>query len=56
MLNLSLAAVSRGEVRVQGEIDPEDPIWEGLTLSLAEPLGVDLTAHEVRANLARALA
>lgn len=47
MLNLSLAAVSRGEVRVQGEIGPEDPIWEGLTLSLAEPLRVDLSAHEV---------
>lgn len=47
MLNLSLTAVSRGEVRVEGEVAPEDPVWEGADLALAEPLHVELTARSV---------
>lgn len=47
MLNLSLTAIARGEVGVQGEIAPDDPIWEGADLALAEPLRVDLRAHSV---------
>src|SRR5688500_15742336 len=47
MLNLSLTAVSRGEVAVAGEISPEDPIWEGTELAIAEPLRVDMRAHTV---------
>lgn len=47
MLNLSLAAVSRGEVRIQGEVSPEDPMWEGTGLALREPLSVDLRARSV---------
>jgi uncharacterized protein len=47
MLNLSLTAVARGEATVEGEISPEDPIWEGTELELGEPLRVDLRAHSV---------
>ena len=47
MLNLSLTAVSRGEVTVEGEIPPHDPFWEGTALALAEPLRVELQAHSV---------
>ena len=47
MLNLSLTAVSRGEVRVEGAVAPDDPIWEDTDLALAEPMHVDLTARSV---------
>ena len=47
MLNLSLAAVSRGEARVRGEVGADDPIWEDSRLRLLEPLRVDLTATPV---------
>lgn len=47
MLNLNLAAVSRGAVRVQGEIARDDPVWEGTGLTLLEPLRVELEAGSV---------
>ena len=47
MLNLSLTAVSRGEVAVEGEISPDDRFWEDTALALAEPLHVELRAHSV---------
>lgn len=47
MLTLSLAAVSRGEVRVEGEISPDDPMWEGTGLALGEPLRLELRAQSV---------
>lgn len=47
MLNLSLTAVSRGEVRVRGEIVPDDPVWTDTGVLLAEPLEVDLSATSV---------
>lgn len=47
MLTLSLAAVSRGEVEVDGEISPDDPLWEGTELALSEPLRAELRAQPV---------
>lgn len=47
MLNLSLTAVSRGEVEIRGEVSPEDPIWEDTDLALQEPLAVELEARSV---------
>lgn len=47
MLNLSLPAVSRAEVAVQGEISPHDPLWEDADVRLAEPLVVGLVARSV---------
>ena len=44
---LSLAEVSRGEARVDGEILPDDPLWEGSGVQLAEPLRVELRAQSV---------
>jgi uncharacterized protein len=47
MLNLSLTAVSRGEVRVTGEVPPEEPLFEGLDLKLREPARLELEARSV---------
>ncbi|WP_420125017.1 YceD family protein [Longimicrobium sp.] len=47
MLNVSLTALDRGEVHVREQVQPDDPMWEGAELTLAEPLDVDLTAREV---------
>lgn len=47
MLNLSLTAVSRGEVRVRGAVAADDPMWTGQDPELREPLEADLTANEV---------
>lgn len=47
MLNLSLAAVDRGEVRVQEQVPPEHPMWENTGVELSRPLDVDLTARSV---------
>src|SRR5829696_2577443 len=47
MLKVSLTALDRGEVRVREQVSPDDPMWEGAELTLAEPLDVDLTAREV---------
>ena len=47
MLKVSLTALDRGEVRVREQVPPDDPMWEGAKLTLAEPLEVDLTAREV---------
>lgn len=44
---LSLAAVARGETRVEGAISPEDPLWDRSGFELAEPLRVDLRAQSV---------
>ncbi len=32
---------------VEGEISPEDPLWEGTDIALSEPLRVDLRAQPV---------
>ncbi len=45
MLNLNLRDLARAEVRVQGEIAPDDPIWEDTEISAWEPFAVDLTAR-----------
>jgi uncharacterized protein len=47
MLNLSLSAVSRGEVQVREQVPPDHPMWEGTEVRLAGPLEVDLNAREV---------
>lgn len=47
MLKLSLAAVDRGEVRIQEQVPPEHPMFEGLGVELSRPLDVDLTARSV---------
>lgn len=44
---LSLTEVSRGGARVDGEISPDDPLWEGSAVKLAEPLKVQLGAQSV---------
>ena len=46
-MKVSLTALDRGEVHVREQIPPDDPMWEGAELTLAEPLVVDLTAREV---------
>jgi uncharacterized protein len=47
MLNLSLVAVSRGEVRAQWEVPAEDAVWEGLEPSPVEPVHVEAEARSV---------
>jgi uncharacterized protein len=47
MLNLSLTAVMKGEVRVKGEVLRDDPLFEGLALKLASPLSLELEARPV---------
>jgi uncharacterized metal-binding protein YceD (DUF177 family) len=47
MLILSLTAVARAPVRLQGQIPADDPIWAGTGLVLAEPLDFDLEARTV---------
>ena len=46
-MKVSLTALDRGEVHVREQVPPDDPMWEGAELTLAEPLDVDLTAREV---------
>jgi uncharacterized protein len=47
MLPLDLVRLSReGSLRIQDEIRPEDPLWEGSEIRLKEPLRVDLRANE----------
>jgi len=47
MLKLSLAAVERGEVRLQEAIPADDPLWEGFFAPLSSPLEVDVVARPV---------
>jgi len=47
MLKLSLAAVDRGEVRIQEQVPPEHPMFDGMGVELSQPLDVDLTARSV---------
>ena len=47
MLNLNRAALARQDIRVEGEIPLDDPIWEGMELGLLEPLRVELAATAV---------
>ena len=47
MLNLSLSAVERGEVKVEGEIPPDAALLDDSGLALAEPLRVELRARTV---------
>jgi uncharacterized protein len=51
MLPLDLVRLSReGALRIQGEIRPEDPLWEGTEIRLKEPLRVDLKANEAQSG------
>lgn len=47
MLNLNLRDLARTEVRVQGEIAPDDGVWQDTGVTPLEPLAVDLTARAV---------
>ena len=47
MLKVSLSALDRGEVHVREQVPPDDRMWEGSGLTLAEPLEVDLTVRPV---------
>lgn len=47
MLKVSLTALDRGEVTVREQVAPDDEMWAGAGLTLAEPLDVDLTARSV---------
>jgi uncharacterized protein len=47
MLNLNLAEVERGPVRLRKEIAPDDPIWQEADLRLSEPLRLDMEARTV---------
>jgi uncharacterized protein len=47
MLKLSLAAVDRGEVRIQEQVPPDHPMFEGVGVELSRPLDVDLAARFV---------
>lgn len=47
MLKLSLAAVDRGEVRIQEQVPPDHPMFEGVGVELSRPLDVDLAARSV---------
>ena len=47
MLKVSLAAVDRGEVRVQEQVPPEHPMFAEAGVELAKPLDVDLEARSV---------
>jgi uncharacterized protein len=47
MLNLSLAAVDRGEARVQEQVPPDHPMFQDTGVELSAPLEVDLTARSV---------
>ncbi|HYJ80714.1 MAG TPA: DUF177 domain-containing protein [Longimicrobiaceae bacterium] len=46
-MKLSLAALDRGEARVQERVPPGDPMFEGMAAELAAPLDVDLAARSV---------
>jgi len=49
MLLLDLARLDReGSLRVEGQIPPDDPLWEGSEVRLKEPLTVSLRASEGR--------
>jgi uncharacterized protein len=47
MLNLSLAAVSRGEVRAQWVVPTDHPVLEGLDPRPVEPLRVEVEARPI---------
>ena len=47
MLNLNRTALARQDTRVEGEIPLDDPIWEGVDVTLVEPLHATLTASMV---------
>lgn len=47
MLNLSLTAVSKGEVALRGVIAPDDPVWGEDAPKFRDPVEVDLTANMV---------
>ena len=47
MLKLPLPALARGDVRLDEEIAPNDPLWEGLEVQLAEPVHVNLRGQSV---------
>ena len=47
MLLLDLARLDReGSLRVEGQLPPDDPLWEGTGVRLKDPLRVDLKVTE----------
>lgn len=51
MLLLDLVRLSReGSLRIEGQIPPDDPLWEGTGIRLKEPLRVDLRANETQSG------
>ena len=51
MLLLDLVRLSReGSLRIEGQIPPDDPLWEGTGIRLKEPLRVDLRANEAQSG------
>ncbi len=51
MLHLILVEVARRDVRVQEEITPDHPIWDGIGATPRAPLAVDLSARSVGQGL-----
>jgi uncharacterized protein len=47
MLNLSLAAISRGGARAQWEIPRDDPLWEGSGVTLLEPVSIEVEVRSI---------
>ncbi len=51
MLLLDLARLDReGTLRVEGQITPDDPLWEGTSIRLQDPLCVELRATGARSG------
>ena len=42
MLRFDLRELSQGPVDTQAELAPQDPLFEGLQVTLAEPVRVDM--------------
>jgi uncharacterized protein len=47
MLQVSLAALDRGDVHLREQVSPDDAMWTDADVALAAPLDVDLTARSV---------
>ena len=51
MLLLDLVRLSReGSLRIEGQIPPDDPLWEDTGIRLKEPLRVDLRVNEAQSG------
>jgi uncharacterized protein len=47
MLNLSLADLTRGPVRIQEQVPVDHPFWDGAEMTPTKPLRIDLEASSV---------